>query len=270
MSTILPQVEIGIIGGSGFYEFIENGEEIEVETPYGKPSDKIVVGEIEGKKIAFLPRHGKKHVHPPHKVPYRANIAAFKQLGVKYLIGPASCGSLQANIKPGDFVICDQFIDRTYGRDDTYYHGPEVVHLVGAEPYCPTLRKIAVDVCQKLKVSHHQSGTVVVINGPRFSTKAESAWFTKMGFSVVNMTQYPEAVLAKEQEICYVNISLATDYDAGVVAEEKLPPVDIETVLSTFKNNIEKVKDVIKEMIKELPPQRPFCDCQEILKKSRF
>lgn len=270
MSDSQSKIEIGIIGGSGFYEFIENGEEIEVETPWGKPSDKIIVGEIDGKKVAFLPRHGKKHIFPPHKVPYAANIAALKQLGVKYLIGPSSCGSLQPHIKPGDFVICDQFVDRTYGRDDTFYHGPEVVHIVGAEPYCPALRQIAINACQKLNIPHHQSGTVVVINGPRFSSKAESLWFTKSGFSVVNMTQYPEAILAKEQEICYVNISLATDYDAGIVAEEKIPPVNMEEVLKIFKNNIDKVRGVIREMIKALPPSNLTCGCREVLKKSRI
>ncbi len=270
MSDNQSKIEIGIIGGSGFYEFLENGEEVEIETPWGKPSDKIVIGEVAGKKVAFLPRHGKKHHLPPHRVPYQANVAALKQLGVKYLIAPSSCGSLQPHIKPGDFVICDQFIDRTHSRPDTYYHGPEVVHLIGAEPYCPTLRQIAINVCQKLAIPHHQSGTVVVINGPRFSTKMESLWFTRSGFSVVNMTQYPEVVLAREQEICYVNISLTTDYDAGVIAEEKILPVDIKTVLATFKNNIEKVKAVIREMIKELPPEKLTCDCQEILKKSKI
>jgi 5'-methylthioadenosine phosphorylase len=203
-------------------------------------------------------------------VPYRANIAALKQLGVKYIIGPSSCGSLQPNIKPGDFVICDQFIDRTWGRIDSYYHGPEVVHLIGAEPYCPTLRQIAVNACKELNIPHHQEGTVVVINGPRFSTRAESLWFTRSGFSVVNMTQYPEVVLAKEQEICYVNISLVTDYDAGVVVKGKIAPVDHKIVLATFKDNLERVRALIREIIKHLPPERPICDCREILKKSRI
>jgi len=220
--------------------------------------------------VAFLPRHGRNHDFPPHQVPYQANIAVLKKLGVKYIIAPSSCGSLQTVIKPGDFVICDQFIDRTRGRKDTYYNGPDVVHIVGAEPYCPMLRQIAIQSCQKLSITHHQTGTAVVVNGPRFSTKAESAWFTKMGWDVVNMTQYPEVVLAREQDLHYVNISLVTDYDVGIVAEENLPPVNIEEVLKTFKNNIGEVKNVIKEMIKNLPPPELKCDCQNTLSKSKL
>ncbi|MBU1130565.1 S-methyl-5'-thioadenosine phosphorylase [Patescibacteria group bacterium] len=266
----IQTAEIGIIGGSGFYEFIENGEEFEIDTDWGKPSAKITVGEVEGKKVAFLPRHGKKHIFPPHRVPYLANIAALKKIGVKYIIAPSSCGSLQANIKPGDFIICDQFVDRTKNRPDTYYNGPEVVHIVGAEPYCPTLRQIAIASCEKLNIAHHPAGTAVVVNGPRFSTKAESLWFTKMGWQVVNMTQYPEVVLAREQDIHYVNISLSTDYDVGIVAEQEMPPVNIEEVLKTFKNNIEKVKNLIKEIIKQLPPEELKCECHRTLEKSKL
>jgi len=270
MTNKLSKVEIGIIGGSGFYEFIENGQEMAIDTKWGRPSDNIVIGAIEGKRVAFLPRHGKKHIFPPHQVPYQANIEALKKVGVKYIIAPSSCGSLQAKIKPGDFVICDQFVDRTYGREDTYYHGPEVIHIIGADPYCQSLRKIAVKACQSLKIPCHEKGTAVVINGPRFSTRAESAWFTKMGWDVVNMTQYPEVVLAKEQDMHYVNISLATDYDAGVVAEENLPPVNIEEVLTTFKNNIERVRGLIKEIIRNLPLDNLDCDCHNTLKNSKL
>jgi len=270
MSLKLPQVEIGIIGGSGFYKFLTEAQEIDLETDWGKPSDKITIGQIEGKPVAFLPRHGRGHVYPPHKIPYLANLAALKKLGVKYLIAPASVGSLQKEIKAGDFVISDQFFDRTRGRADTYYNGPSVVHISGTQPYCQTLRQIASECCKKLKYSYHPQGTVVVINGPRFSTAAESIWFTKMGFSVVGMTQYPEVVLAREQEIHYLNISLVTDYDVGLVAEEKLPSVEISTVLTTFKNNIERVKNLILEIIKYLPPQKFICDCQETLKKSKI
>jgi len=270
MSTETAQAEIAIIGGSGFYEFIENGKEFEVETEWGKPSDKIVIGQVENKKVAFLPRHGKNHKFPPHMVPFQANIAALKKIGVKYIIAPCSAGSLQTQIKPGDFVICDQFIDRTKNREDTYYHGSKVMHIVGAEPYCPTLREIAIKSCQELNIPYHPDGTVAVVNGPRFSTKAESLWFTKMNWDVVNMTQYPEVVLAREQEICYVNISLTTDYDTGVVAQEKLQPVEIGKVLAIFKENISKVKELISEIIKNLPPTKPDCDCQQTLKKAQL
>ena len=270
MSAKLPQAEIGVIGGSGFYEFIDNGEKFDVPTDWGKASDNLTVGEVAGKTVAFLSRHGQRHNYPPHQVPYQANIAAFKKFGVKYLIAASSCGSLQPEIKPGDFVICDQFIDRTKGRKDTYFDGPEVAHIVGAEPYCPSLRQIAIDACRKLKIICHEKGTVVVVNGPRFSTGAESAWFTKMGWQVVNMTQYPEVVLAREQDIHYVNISLSTDYDAGLVAEAQVAPVSIEEVLKFFKSNIKRVNGLIREIIKILPPKNLVCDCHQTSVKSKF
>ena len=207
------KADIGVFGGSGFYSLFDNVREVEIDTPYGKPSDKIALAELDGKKIAFLPRHGKDHHLPPHMVPYLANIYAMKMLGVKKLLGPNASGSLQPHIKPGDFVVTDQFVDRTTGRKDTFFDGPEVIHPAMAQPYCPELRRIAVESGKSLGISIHERGTVVVIQGPRFSTVAESRWFTKMGWEVVNMTQYPEGYLAREQGICYVNIALITDYE---------------------------------------------------------
>ncbi len=200
--------DVGVFGGSGFYNFLEIEDEISIETIYGKPSDKIIIGNLEGIKVAFLPRHGKDHSIPPHMINYRANIYAMKQLGVKQIFSPCAAGSLQPYIKPGDFVICDQFVDRTNSRKDTFYDGPHTTHISTAHPYCPELRKIVIKAAKELQINCHEKGTVVVIQGPRFSTKAESNWYSRQGWEVINMTQYPEVTLARELEICFVNISL--------------------------------------------------------------
>lgn len=207
----MPEAEIGVFGGSGFYSLIEGAREVTVETPYGPPSDVITVGELGGRRVAFLPRHGRRHQWPPHVINYRANVAAMKQLGVTRLLGPAAAGSLQPHVRPGSFVLCDQFVDRTSGRRDTFFDGPEVMHVSLADPYCPQLRGVAWEVAQRLGFPTHQAGTVVVIQGPRFSTRSESRWFRAAGWEVINMTQYPEAVLAREAELCFLNISLITD-----------------------------------------------------------
>ncbi len=246
------KADIGVFGGSGFYSFLENVEEVTIETPYGTTSDKIAIATIGNKKVAFLPRHGKKHAFPPHLIPYRANLYAMKMLGVKCIIAPTASGSLQAVIKPGDFVICDQFVDRTCGRQDTYFEGPEVKHISPAEPYDEELRQLAVDTCKQLDIPVHESGTVVVIQGPRFSTKAESRWFSKMGWEVINMTQYPECMLANELAIPYVNIALITDYDAGLEGQAEIKPVTEEEVYRVFSENNEKVKKVIYTMIENI------------------
>ena len=256
------QADIGVFGGSGFYTFLDNVNEINIETPYGKPSDKITLAEIYGKKIAFLPRHGKQHTYPPHMVPYKANVDAMRQLGVKKIIGPTACGSLQPYIKPGDFVVCDQFIDRTWGRNDTYIEWPVTRHVSAAEPYCSELRELAINTCKQMGVTVHGKGTVVVIQGPRFSTKAESRWFSKMGWEVINMTQYPEAYLGRELGKCYVNISLITDFDAGVEGNEEIKPVTEDEVLRVFQENNDKVKKVILEMIKNMNIEQN-CDCKD-------
>lgn len=246
------KADIGVFGGSGFYSFLDDVEEIEMETPYGKPSDKIALASIGSKIVAFLPRHGKDHSYPPHMIPYRANLYAMKTLGVKYIIAPTASGSLNKEIRPGDFVVCDQFIDRTWGRKDTYYDGPETKHISTAEPYCQELRELAIEVCKDIGVSVHEKGTVVVVQGPRFSTKAESRWFNKMGWDVINMTQYPECVLAKELQIPYVNIALITDYDAGLEGEDDIKPVTEEEVYKVFSQNNDKVKKVAFEMIEKI------------------
>lgn len=267
------KAEIGIIGGSGFYEFLKDGEWVDMKTPYGKPSDKIFLGEYKGKKIAFLPRHARGHKISPHKINYRANIWALKSLGVKTIIAPTAVGSLQPQIKRGDFVICNDFIDRTKARKDTFFDGltstlggPRVVHISSADCYCNDLGKIAYEVCKKNRISVHKNGTVVVIEGPRFSTKAESKWFTQMGWDVINMTQYPEVVLAREAEICYLNISLVTDYDAGLIGGKGIEPVSIKEVVKVFGENTEKLKKVILEIIAKIPKDYKCKQCHEALK----
>jgi len=255
--------KIGIIGGTGFYDFFKNNyKEISLKTKFGFPSDKIALGKIFGKDIAFLPRHGKKHSIPPHKIPYLANIAALQELGVERIIAPSAVGSLKRNIKPGDFVICDQFIDQTKTRKDTFFDGPQVAHIEMAYPYCPELRILAINEAKKLKIKTRLKGTVVVIEGPRFSTLADSLRFSKMGADLINMTQYPEVVLALELGICYLNISLVTDYDAGIYAKGSVKPVSIEEVLTNFSKNTVKLRKLVLAIIKNMPT-RKSCGCEE-------
>lgn len=261
-----PQAEIGVFGGSGFYSLLENADEVRVDTPYGAPSAPVTIGEIAGRKVAFLPRHGTAHQYPPHMINYRANVYAMKLLGVSRIIGPNACGSLQPHVKPGDFVICDQFVDRTWGRKDTFYDGPTTTHVSSADPYCPTMRQIAVEKARELGITVHERGTVVVIQGPRFSTRAESRWFASQGWEVINMTQYPEAYLARELEICYCNISLITDHDAGA---EGVEPVTNEEVIRVFNQNNEKLKALLHAMIPALPVERD-CICAHALDGAAF
>lgn len=267
MSRKLQRAEIGIFGGSGFYELFDKKSgtrEITVKTPYGAPSDKISIGEMAGRKVAFLPRHGKKHQFAPQSINYRANVWAFKKLGVSRIIAPCAAGSLQPHIKPGDFVICNQYIDRTKHRVDSFYPGPKTVHIGQAEPYCSEMRQIAIKSCKKLGFPCHEKGDVVVMEGPRFSTRAESYWYQKMNWEVINMTQYPEVVLARELEMCYVNISMITDYDAGLIGQKSIKPVAAAAVIEIFAKNIAKIKKIIFEIIKNMP-RTPKCRCHKAL-----
>lgn len=258
------KADIGIFGGSGLYSLFEKSQTVRIKTPYGAPSAPVTIAEISGKKIAFLPRHGLKHQFPPHKVPYKANIHAFKQLGVKTIISPCAAGSLSARVKPGDFVILDQFVDRTKGRDDTYFHGPTTAHIAGADPYCQRLRQVALKACRRLKIKTHPQGTVVVVNGPRFSTAPESKFYMEQGWQVINMTQYPEVVLAREQEICFLGVALITDFDIGLAASGKVKPVDMQEVLKVFNQNVSRSRDLIFEIIKSLP-DHDNCACRKSL-----
>lgn len=262
----MNRAEIGIFGGSGFYSLLDNVQEVAVETPYGAPSDTIAIAEIAGKKVAFLPRHGKQHQYPPHLVNYRANLWAMKSLGVKQIMGPCAAGSLQPNVKPGEFVIVDQFVNRTWGRKDTFFEGPIVRHIPAAEPYCSRMRETAIKSAKKLGITIHETGTVVVISGPRFSTKSESREYSRNGWEVINMTQYPEGWLARELGICYVNIALITDYDVGLEGNPDIKPVTHEEVLKVFNSNNDKLRNLLFAMIENLP-QNPACSCGDHLVK---
>jgi 5'-methylthioadenosine phosphorylase len=261
------RAEIAVIGGTGFYKFLDNASEVKVDTPYGAPSDLISIGTVAGRKVAFLPRHGRNHQFPPHMVNYRANIWALKELGVTRVIGPCAAGSLQPEAKPGDFVICDQFVDRTTGRKDTFYDGPRAVHMSSADPYCREMRRIAIESAESLGLQFHPEGPMVIIQGPRFSTKAESRWFSGMGWKVINMTGYPEVILAKELGMCYLNVSLITDYDAGLEGREDVTPVTQDEVVKVFIEHNEKLKTLIGKIIERLPQERS-CDCAEDLRKA--
>lgn len=262
----MSRADIGVFGGSGFYSFLEDTETVDLDTPYGKPSAPPVLGEIGGRRVAFIPRHGRKHEFPPHEVPYRANLWAMKELGVGRVLGPNACGSLAAHVKPGDFVICDQLVDRTRNRPNTFYDGPLTTHVSFADPYCPAMRAVAISEGRRIGIPLHETGTVVVIEGPRFSTRAESAWFAAAGWEVINMTQYPEALLARELELCYANISLITDYDVGV---EGVPPVTHEEVVRVFEQNNARLRELLFGIIPALPAERA-CGCATALAGARF
>ncbi len=193
LRAVTGQAEIGVFGGSGFYSFLEDVQEVEFDTPYGKPSAPFAIGEIGGKRVAFLPRHGRDHELPPAQIPYRANLWAMKELGVRRIIGPCASGALQADLELGEFVVVDQFVDRTRGRADTFYEGPETTHVSAADPYCPDIRKLLVETAGELGIKARDGGSVVVIQGPRFSTRAESRWFQQMGWDTINRmsTSFP-------------------------------------------------------------------------------
>jgi 5'-methylthioadenosine phosphorylase len=262
------EAEIGVFGGSGFYSLLSDVKEITVETPYGAPSDRIALGTVAGRKVAFLARHGKGHQYPPHKVPYRANVWAMRSLGVRRLFGPCAAGSLQPHVRPGDFVVSDQFVDRTTGRADTFYDGPITTHVSVADPYCPEMRATVIAKARQLSIPVHDRGTVVVIQGPRFSTRAESRWFSSMGWEVINMTQYPEAILAREQDLCYVNIALITDFDAGLEGHPEVGPVSHEEVLKVFSANNDKLRALLLAAIEDLPAARA-CACGHTVRAGR-
>jgi 5'-methylthioadenosine phosphorylase len=236
-----------------------------VDTPYGKPSAPLVVGEVGGKTVAFLPRHGRHHELPPHRIPYRANVWAMRELGARRLIGPCASGALQPDLELGAFVVCDQFVDRTWGRDVTFYDGPETTHVSAADPYCPDLRRVLVTTALELGIDTVDGGTVVVVQGPRFSTRAESRWFQRMGWQAINMTAYPECHLARELELCYANVSMVTDHDVGVEGAE---PVSAETVMRVFRENNEKLRDLLFAVVPRLAAQ-PDDVCATALRGAR-
>ena len=255
------RAEIGIIGGTGVYdpEQLEHPEDIKVYTPYGAPSDLITIGTIKGKRIAFLKRHGRGHQIPPHKLPNQANIWALKSLGVKQVVASSAVGSLREDYKPGDFVLTDQFIDRTKKRLDTFYDGGQLCHISAADPICPQLHEYFGAKANELGLPVHMTGTYVCIEGPRFSTRAESRLFRQWGCDIIGMTLYPEVILAREAQLCYVSIAMVTDYD--VWAEK---PVSTREVLETMDRNSENFKKLVTEAIPKIPETRS-CGCGDSL-----
>jgi len=266
---VKQRAEVGVFGGSGFYSFFEKAELAAVKTPYGAPSARVAISAIGRRKVAFLPRHGVHHEHPPQAVPYRANVFAFKSLGATRVIGPITAGSLKPEVEPGDLVFCDQFVDFTSGRKDTYYDGPVTTHVSAADPYCPEMRRVAIKAAVRLGIRFHRTGTVVVIQGPRFSTRAESRFYRDQGWDVINMTQYPEVMLARELELCYLNISLVTDYDVGLEGDRSAKPVSHEQVVKVFERNQGVLRRLIVEIVKALPEKRD-CDCGTALRHARL
>ena len=261
------QAEVGVFGGSGFYSLLDDVREVKVDTPYGPPSDSFFLATIAGRSVAFVPRHGRRHTIPPHRINYRANVWAMRSLGVKAVISPCAAGSLQLHVKPGDFVVCDQFVDRTRGRADTFYDGPIVTHLSSASTYDPVLRGLAVETIRDHGIEVHDGGTMVVIQGPRFSTKAESKWFSDAGWQVIGMTGFPEAWLCRELGMAVVNIALITDYDAGV--HEGTEAVDAMSVLEVFSQNVDRIQKVVLDLIGRLPADLDALGAQAALGPTR-
>jgi 5'-methylthioadenosine phosphorylase len=249
----VPQADVGVFGGSGFYSFLDDVEEVAIDTPYGATSAPVTIGDVGGRRVAFLPRHGRKHELPPHRIPYRANVWAMRELGVGSIVGPCAAGSLQAHVHPGELVVVDQLVDRTWGRPDTFFDGPEVHHVSFADPYDVVMRSVLVAAARRLELSVHDGGTMVVVQGPRFSTRAESRWFASMGWEVINMTGHPEAVLAAELAVPYAAVALITDYDVGVEGVAGLEPVSQEMVFSFFEGNVARVRALLFEAIPFLP-----------------
>jgi 5'-methylthioadenosine phosphorylase len=252
---------IGVIGGSGFTEFLDDVTERAVDTPFGPPSAPLQIGRLGDQEVAFLTRHGPGHVIPPHRINFRANLWALRELGVTRIFGPCAVGSLRADVAPTHFVICDQLIDRTRGRIDTYFEGPAVNHVSFADPYCSELRGIALAASQAEGVTVHAEGTIVVVNGPRFSTRAESRWFRSNGWDVVGMTQYPESYLARELGLCYATIALVTDYDTGVEDDPSIGPVSHAEVFEVMAANVARLREVLFRAITAVPEARSACGC---------
>lgn len=258
----MTQAEIGVIGGSGFYHLFaeEDRQRVAIETPYGSTSAPLMVGAVAGRAVAFVPRHGAGHTVPPHRINYRANLWALASLGVERVVAPCAVGSLRRDLERGHVVVCDQMIDATKGRrNDTFFDGPEVAHLSAPAPYCPDLRRAAVVATRDAGLVAHDGGTVIVIEGPRFATVAESRLHARNGGDVINMTQYPEVVLARELGMCYAAMGLVTDYDSGI-DQDGVAAVTQEEVLRAFAHSIPMLRRAVLRLVSSLPPERT-CGC---------
>jgi 5'-methylthioadenosine phosphorylase len=253
------RAEIGVIGGSGLYSFLDDGVEVRVPTPYGPPAEPVAIGTVAGRRVAFLPRHGRDHRLPPHRVPYRANLWALRAVGVRQVLAPCAVGSLRPELGAGTVVVPDQLVDRTSGRAQTYAEDG-VLHAAFADPYCPTGRRVLLGAAAGAGVPAVDGGTMVVVEGPRFSTRAESRWYARAGWSLVNMTGHPEAVLARELALCYSSVALVTDLDAGL---ETGHGVSQEEVFRVFAANLERVREVLLRAVPELPAERD-CGCGRV------
>ena len=256
-----PRASIAVVGGSGFYEFIEDAEEVTVDTPFGAPSDPVTVGEVAGRRVAFLPRHGRDHRFPPHKIPYRANMWALRSLGVRRVLAPTAVGSLTSRYGPGTLALPDQLVDRTRTRDQTYYD-QGACHVPFADPYCPSVRTVAIETAREQDWDPVTSATLVVIEGQRFSSRAESQWFAAQGWTLVGMTGHPEAVLARELALCYAPLALVTDLDAGVEEGEGVTQAE---VFEVFAANIKRLRDLTATIIAALPAEREDDLCAHAL-----
>jgi 5'-methylthioadenosine phosphorylase len=260
----LPKAKIGVFGGSGFYNLLSSAKSYAIHTPYGNPSDRLTVGELSGVPVAFLPRHGRHHQYPPHVINYRANVWGMRELGVERIISPGACGSLQKDIAPGTFVLCDQFVDRTSGRDCSFYDGPVTVHISCEEPYCAEMRDICAKAAGEMDIPCRNGGTAVIIGGPRFSTKAESKWYHSMGWDVINMTQYPEVALARELGMCYINISLVTDWDVWMADEKGAKSVTSDEIGRVFTENNQKLLGLLEKIVPVISEEHT-CSCPSML-----
>ncbi|HXX05457.1 MAG TPA: S-methyl-5'-thioadenosine phosphorylase [Candidatus Bathyarchaeia archaeon] len=261
------QAEIGIFGGTGIYDpgLLSESKEITIETPFGKTSDSITVGVYKGRKVAFMPRHGKKHTIAPHLINFRANIWAFKEMGIKRIIAPSAVGSLKENLKPGDFVIPSQFIDFTKSRKYTLYEQDKVIHISVADPFCPELQNAVYDSAKKINLHLHRDATYVCIEGPRFSTRAESRFYKDViNADIIGMTLVPECQLAREAQMCYVSISTVTDYDVW-----STKPVTAKEVLETLSKNVHTTKNILGMLFDYIPEKRG-CSCAKALEEAQF
>jgi len=256
----MPSARIGVIGGSGLYEMegLDSVQEVTLDTPFGRPSDTIVIGTLAGESVAFLPRHGRGHRLSPSEVPSRANIYALKSLGVEHIISVSACGSLREDIAPMDVVIPDQIFDRTKGvRPATFFGGGLVVHISFADPFCPELSQVLYQASQEVGARAHRGGTLVVMEGPQFSTKAESRVYRQWGADIIGMTALPEAKLAREAEICYGTLAMVTDYDVWHVSEA---PVTADMVVQNLQKNVNTAQAIIRAAIRHIDHARP-CPC---------